>query len=323
MLETARPCSETVRGPCEAGKPERPRYFPRQLITPEEMNLEQAYFRDRMRRHNRLLHGWGVVCGARVCPVPRPKDADGEHDRPPDDCGPCPGWEPWKVVVTPGYILGPYGDEIMIDSRVIVDLRQHCTPGTSADCWSQAPDPWCSDVQMSGVESPLFVTVRYREMMTRPVRVPPPGCGCDDLDCEHSRWCDGFEICTLDECPDSHGSPPSARPDSIPECPPCPDSPWVVLAKVEFDDSGCVVRIDNCSCRRLVKSHACDWWKCDDPPKEVRPAERKTHRVHHVGGGYYEVEGFAERVRTKKRAEAVARALEEGLDPAEVLNFRH
>ncbi len=29
---------------------ERPRYFPRQLITPVEMTLEQTYFRDKLRR---------------------------------------------------------------------------------------------------------------------------------------------------------------------------------------------------------------------------------------------------------------------------------
>ena len=52
---------------CQEGVLERPRYFPGQLMTPEEMILEQNYFRDKMRRHNRLLHGWGVVCGAVVC----------------------------------------------------------------------------------------------------------------------------------------------------------------------------------------------------------------------------------------------------------------
>ena len=346
MLQTVKPCSETVRGPCEGGKPERPRYFPRQLITPEEMNLEAAYFRDRMRRHNRLLHGWGVVCGAEVCPVPSPgRNGYGPSDdiddvtmapargsgpsaphgrtpeRPRDDCEPCAGWEPWKMMVAPGYILGPYGDEITIDSRVVVDLRRYCTPGVSGDCWSQAPDPWCSDVKVTGVESPVFVAVRYREMMTRPVRVPPPGCGCDDLDCDYSRWCDGYEICTLRECPDSHKTPPIDQPEHRPDCPSCPDEPWVVLAEVGFDrQTGCVEHIDNCHCRRLVRSHACDWWRCSDPPKHVGGGKRHEHGVRHVGGGYYQVEGFGDRVRGRERAESVARALDEGLDPYEVLD---
>ena len=191
------------------GTLQRPRYFPRQLITPEEMNLEATYFRDRMRRHNRLLHGWGVVCGAAVCPVPRTA-SDGawydvqplsEHKASYDECAPCDGWEPWKVVVTPGYILGPYGDEIVIAAPVTVDLRRRCTPGLSGADSCRSPDPWCSDVTAPGADSPLFVAVRYEEVMSRPVRIPAAGCGCEDLECDYSRWCDGLRDLHADGVP--------------------------------------------------------------------------------------------------------------------------
>src|SRR5260370_39362995 len=91
---TTNTCSNTIA--------ELPRYYPRQLITPADLTLEQDYFRDRMRRHNRLLHGWGVVCGATVCPV-QIVNADGTVS-----------YAPWQVQVQPGYILGPYGDEIIM-----------------------------------------------------------------------------------------------------------------------------------------------------------------------------------------------------------------
>jgi hypothetical protein len=52
---------------------------------------------------------------------------------------------------------------------------------------------------------------------------------------------------------------------SIPDCPPCPTSPWVVLAKVSFDQSGVIRSIDNCECRRLVISFANFWWTCSEP----------------------------------------------------------
>src|SRR2546430_3228606 len=93
---------------CANAALERPRYFARQMLTQAELTLEQNYFRDRLRRHNRLLHGWGVVCGANICAIPKE-----------DQSGP----EAWKVRITPGYILGPYGDEIVIDRERIVDLR--------------------------------------------------------------------------------------------------------------------------------------------------------------------------------------------------------
>ena len=67
---------------------ERVRYFSRQLIGAEDMTAEQRYFRERLRRHNRFAHGWGVVCGCDVKPAPLPK-------------------KPWRVRVCPGYVLGP------------------------------------------------------------------------------------------------------------------------------------------------------------------------------------------------------------------------
>ena len=81
---------------CDTTIAELPRYYPRQLITPDDLTLEQNYFRDRMRRHNRLLHGWGVVCGALVCPGAVTTDTNG-----------VVSLSPWQVQVQPGYILGP------------------------------------------------------------------------------------------------------------------------------------------------------------------------------------------------------------------------
>src|ERR671926_474960 len=85
---------------------ERPRYYSRQLITPDDMTLEQDYFRTKLRRHNRFLHGWGVVCGAEVAEANKP----------------------WKVVVKAGYILGPFGDEIYVEKDQCLDVRTACTP---------------------------------------------------------------------------------------------------------------------------------------------------------------------------------------------------
>lgn len=290
---------------------ERPRYFPRQLITPADMTLEQRYFRDKFRRHNRLLHGWGVVCGALVCPVPTP---DGK------------GMQAWKVIVKPGYILGPYGDEILIDCERTFDLRVKCVTGVAGEpCGEPPADPWCSEVFVQRRPGDkLYVAVRYKEVMTRPVRVQPVGCGCDETQCEYSRWCDGYEICVLTECPKSHQRIPHKTPayepwaggkvelgspeihggerlpfkiplgGAIPECPPCPPEPWVVLAEVEIDENGIIKRIDNCSCRRMVISFGHFWWRCrTDLPevREVNPAEVSPGQKNvllTVSGRYFE-----------------------------------
>jgi hypothetical protein len=51
-----------------ATAPRRPRYFTGQLLTAEDLEAEQSYFLTGRRTHNRLLHGWGVVCGLGVKP---------------------------------------------------------------------------------------------------------------------------------------------------------------------------------------------------------------------------------------------------------------
>src|SRR6266850_153204 len=242
----------TQKNSCETGFLERPRYFARQLLTPTEMTLEQTYFRDKLRRHNRLMHGWGVVCGAVVCIVPR---ADGN------------GPEPWKVKITPGYVLGPYGDEIVIDKTRIIDLR---TPGatcTTGENPVEQIDPWCSQVWVERKPGPLYVAVKYREATCRPVRVQPNGCGCDDSQCEYSRIRDGYEFGVLDGCPDHDDKPPKIE-DLIkggnPACQDCPDSPWVVLAEVQMDADGSITAIDNCECRRIAVSTAPFWRGCEN-----------------------------------------------------------
>ncbi|HEV7475356.1 MAG TPA: hypothetical protein VGN90_14980 [Pyrinomonadaceae bacterium] len=241
----------TQQNSCETGFLERPRYYARQLLTPAEMTLEQTYFRDKLRRHNRMMHGWGVVCGAIVCVVQK---ADGS------------GPEPWKVKITAGDILGPYGDEIVIDKGRIIDLRTPGATGTTGENPVEQIDPWCSQVWVEPKGGTVYVAVKYTETSCRPVRVQPNGCGCDDSRCEYSRIRDGYEFGILDNCPAHDAIPPKL--DNLtkgknPECADCPESPWVVLAEVQVDADGSITAIDNCACRRIVISLAPFWRGCD------------------------------------------------------------
>jgi hypothetical protein len=254
-MKTSSSCCGTTTATCDSVIAELPRYYPRQLITPDDLTLEQNYFRDRMRRHNRLLHGWGVVCGALVCPVIT-KDTNG-----------VVSVAPWQVLVRQGLILGPYGDEIMIDCVRTVDLRGKGVSGTTGDPCIDVPDPWCSQVTTPQGTGTLYIAVKYKQSMTRPVRVQPIGCGCDGNSCECSRWHDGYEIAILDCCPIEGQVPPppiNVITGDIPSCPECPEQPWVVLAAVQVESDGTISSIDNCSCRRLVASAAGLWWKCTD-----------------------------------------------------------
>ncbi len=252
-------CCGATTNPCDSTIAELPRYYPRQLITPDDLTLEQNYFRDRMRRHNRLLHGWGVVCGALVCPATT-TNSDGSVS-----------FTAWQVQVQTGYVLGPYGDEIILDCVRTVDLRTSGVTGVTGEPCIDAPDPWCSQVFTTpSTTNTLFLAIKYKQSMMRPVRVQPVGCGCDDTSCEYSRLHDGYEIGVLTTCPTCNAcdqnvlpAPPaqSLASGPIPSCPDCSCGPWVCLAQVTLsqDGSGTIQQIDNVSCRRLVLS-LCDFW---------------------------------------------------------------
>ncbi|MCG6986090.1 MAG: hypothetical protein LJE61_12940 [Thiocapsa sp.] len=190
---------------------ERNRYFPRKLMTAEDMRLEQEYFSQKLRRHNRFLHGWGVVCGLGVT-------ADSADDAP-----------PWQVVIEPGYALGPYGDEIYVADPVHLDLAQ-CIEGTGTDpC-----DPGTLNGIGASQGAPLYIAIRYAECNTAPVRVMPEGCACSGEACEYSRTRDSFELRCLSDLPASHLPDTSFElcDAGTPPCPPCPEDPWVVLARI-------------------------------------------------------------------------------------------
>ena len=44
----------------------RPRFFAGKLLTAADLDLEQQYFLERFKRHNRSLHGFGIVSGLKV-----------------------------------------------------------------------------------------------------------------------------------------------------------------------------------------------------------------------------------------------------------------
>jgi len=44
----------------------RNRFFSGRLLTAEDLELEQEYFREKLKRHNRYLHGFGIVFGLEV-----------------------------------------------------------------------------------------------------------------------------------------------------------------------------------------------------------------------------------------------------------------
>jgi hypothetical protein len=82
---------------------ERNRYYTGKYMTARDFRDEQSYFLSRHRLHNRLMHGWGIVCGLAV---ERHKSAE------------CPNY----VVVTPGIAIDCCGRELVLRERTAVPV---------------------------------------------------------------------------------------------------------------------------------------------------------------------------------------------------------
>lgn len=219
---------------------ERVRYFSRQLITADDLTQDQIYHRAKRRLHNRLLHGWGIICGLEV------------------KKNPLPG-TPLNVVICPGYALSPQGDEILVPMEVQFDVGQ-CIQGQGAPCHSP-----CNPVVLGAIDpsTAFYIGIRYIECQSRPMRVPPLGCGCDETACEYSRIRDSFEVSCLKTLPASYEATGESldlckalTQDKVIPCPPCLDDPWVVVTKVQLAPDRNSIQTFDVKDRRLVLSAA-------------------------------------------------------------------
>ncbi len=70
----------------------RNRFFTGKLLTAEDLELEQQYVREKLKRHNRNLHGFGVVSGLAV------SRSSGN-----------------VVTITPGLAIDCQGNEILVE----------------------------------------------------------------------------------------------------------------------------------------------------------------------------------------------------------------
>ncbi len=149
---------------CEFNHFKRARYFHGMLLSDRDFREEQNYHREKRKLTNRMLHGWGIVCGLGL------------------------EWEEGKkwITVTPGMALDCHGNEIMVCDPFKLDLDALLCPPRPAE---PSQDP-CREVKEGS--KIYYLTIGYEERMVDPVSVYAPGGGCEEKTCEHSRWQEGF-----------------------------------------------------------------------------------------------------------------------------------
>jgi hypothetical protein len=140
--------------------PERNRYFDGKFMTARDFQADPDYFLSRHRLHQRLLHGWGVVCGLHVRHHPRPTS--------------CKRW----VVVTSGIAIDCYGRELVLQQDTAFELPlPRAEEGRADGC----------DREDETLKEPFFVCLRYTEQPVEQVPVLYHEGQCDPTRKEANR----------------------------------------------------------------------------------------------------------------------------------------
>jgi hypothetical protein len=158
--------TDTTKRSCDYNSYKRTRYFHGMLLTERDFQEEQIYHQEKRRLLNRMLHGWGVVCGMGVKPTT------------PDSS---------KVVVTAGMALDCLGNEIVVCSDFELDLKK--LPDLCPDTSKGEKDP-CVERETGACK--YYIGIKYTEAPTDPVPVYVPGGSCEEKTCEYSRIREGY-----------------------------------------------------------------------------------------------------------------------------------
>jgi hypothetical protein len=151
----------------------------------EEFVQSDTYFLAKHHVENRLLHGYGTVCGLAVVVQAKPA---------------------FEIQVTPGWAINPRGQEIKVPQLMCVQLDNWLSVNLAAlkaTLLSTAPPPTMS----------LCVVLCSRECKTDTVPIPGEPCMTQSSAMAPSRIADSFELML---CLDYSTSPPVSSPPVAP-----------------------------------------------------------------------------------------------------------
>jgi hypothetical protein len=180
---------------------ERTRFYPRQDLLPDDLKQDQDYVRTKLRRHNRMLHGYGVLFGLKASPL-TDDEARGLLDRgevTSDEIGKTAGYWNW-LKVEPGYALSPVGTEVFLPQPVYVSLDRE-QDGTLVTRPGPCRGRNGANKKQRG-RAVLHLVVEPSECETRPVRAVLSPCGDHPDGVEWSRIADAWVFRLVTKPPD-------------------------------------------------------------------------------------------------------------------------
>jgi hypothetical protein len=155
-----KPNKATKCGVCETPYFEKNNYFYGKQFTVRDLLQEQCYLNKKRQLVNRMILGWGVVCGLGV------------------------RWDPnvaQEFVVEKGMALDCCGHEIIICEEQHVRFEKYEEVSRLAR-------------EQRGYKAKFVLCLEYDECKTEPVDLPPLGCGDKQERTEYNRVRDGFKL---------------------------------------------------------------------------------------------------------------------------------
>lgn len=155
---------------CEYNNFKKARYFHGMLMTERDFQDEQKYHIEKRKLVNRMLHGFGVVCGLQIKPTTPTASS--------------------TIIISRGLALDCYGNEIYVNKDYSLNLDKIL----NTDPVITAKKAICRDETAPPNKDRLYIIIRYNERDTDQVPIYAPGGDCQEKSCENSRNREGFCI---------------------------------------------------------------------------------------------------------------------------------
>ena len=152
-----KPHKDPACGVCATNPFERNNYFYGKQFTVRDLVQEQSYFNDKRHLINRMILGWGVVCGLEVS----------WHEK------------TGRLMVSPGMAIDCCGREIIVCEDKCVPIDE-----TDDDCCKEPEHPR---------EGMFVLCLEYHECHAEPIELPAAGCD-EKGKTEYNRTREGFKF---------------------------------------------------------------------------------------------------------------------------------
>ena len=179
--------AESDAGLCPLPQTCFPRFFPGQLVQPDDLTgIEQLFFSHEQLRGRELI-GWGIVCGFRI-------GIDGQLQY--KDASNVTGVQlsGSSLRVEAGYGIDHYGRDVRMVNDATFSIEQ-LLADREARIKAAMGDPWCTIPGCQPQKVMHYcIAVRYRECLDKPVPSYSKQCGTPKTICDYSRICESVEI---------------------------------------------------------------------------------------------------------------------------------